>query len=239
MSKKYFLVFLLLVLMTSFVASDSDFYLGNFRKGTNISLINVCPNCTYTNLSTVLFPNSTFALLGEYSMTKNGTIYNYSFTSTNTIGRYVYVMHSDLNGVNTSSTAEFDITPSGESPTTATSFFYIGLLALLIIFFILILGYGFDTDNIIGKTFAIGFGYLSLMGILFIAWQMAESFIYNSPFLIEFLRIFFIVLTIGFFPLLILLFAYGIYMMTQIREIKDMQKRGLSMDEVNERRGRR
>lgn len=130
----------------------------------------------------------------------------------------------------------FLVNPSGESATTSTAFFYIGLLALLIIFLVLIIAYGFDTDNIVGKTFSIGFGYLILMGIVFVSWQMALSFIINSPFLVSFLRLSFVVLISGFFPLLIILFVYGVYMMIQIKEIRDMQKRGISIDEATERK---
>jgi uncharacterized BrkB/YihY/UPF0761 family membrane protein len=93
-----------------------------------------------------------------------------------------------------------------------------------------------NTDNVVGQTFSIGFGYLFLIALFFVAWQVALNFIYSSPFLIDFFRISFFVLMIGFFPLLIILFAYGSYMMLQLKEIKDMQERGISIDEINERK---
>lgn len=177
------------------------------NRGSNISSIST--NEYYINSNSTNFSQS-----GDYSVAV-------FCNTTNQVGGISYSL---------------SVNPSGEKPSTSTAFFYIGLLALLIIFLILIIAYGFDTDNIVGKTFSIGFGYLILTGIVFISWQMALSFIINSPFLVSMLRIFFIVLIAGFFPLLLILFAYGIYMMVQIKEIKEMQKRGISIEEASSRK---
>jgi len=127
------------------------------------------------------------------------------------------------------------ITPNGETPTEANAIFYIGLLLVLLIGFIIIAYFGVSTENIIVKTFSIGFGYLFLIAISFVAWNMAADFLTSSPFLTDFLYHLFIVLTVGFFPLLIILFAYGIYMMLTMKEIKDMIERGIPESEAAER----
>lgn len=211
--------------------------LGTFPQNSCIEIIQQSSNSSYSNLSTVTYPNGTFSLLGEYAMTQNGTIFNYTYCLTSAIGNYNYITHYDLNNTDTVSDQNtFSITPSGESPSIANAFLYVGLIFVILIFFIIILLYGLNTDNVVGQTFSIGFGYLLLIALFFIAWQVALNFIYSSPFLIDFLRIGFFVLIIGFFPLLIILFAYGTYMMLQLKEIRSMQERGISIDEINERK---
>jgi hypothetical protein len=223
-----------MILFTGFTGAID---LGTFPQDSCVQIVQSCANCTYSNLSTVTYPNGTFSLLGEYAMTNNGTIYNYSYCLTSATGSYNFITHFDENGVDkVSDRNSFSITPSGESPTIAGAVLYVGLLIVLLVFFILILFYGLNTDNVVGQTFSIGFRYLFLIALFFVAWQVALNFIYSSPFLIDFFRISFFVLMIGFFPLLIILFAYGSYMMLQLKEIKDMQERGISIDEINERK---
>jgi hypothetical protein len=164
-------------------------------------------------------------------MTDNGYYANYTLTPA-VNGEYNFYYSDGTN----SSSGSFLVTPSGESASIPSALFYVALLVILLTFFILILFYGLNTENIVGQTFSIGFGYLFLIGVFFIAWQMAFNFVSSSPFIIEFFRIGFIVLMIGFFPLLLILFAYGTYMALQIKEIQDMQERGISIDEINERK---
>lgn len=131
----------------------------------------------------------------------------------------------------------FGITPNGEVATSASAIFYIGLLGLLVIFFGLLVYFGVTTDHIWVKATSWGFGYLFLIGISFIAWRMSADFLTSSPFLIDFLRITFYVLMIGFFPFILVLFVYGVYMMLTIKEITDMIDKGIPEGEARERAG--
>lgn len=232
-----YVTFIILFMQIFFVTALD---LGTSAQGDCINLLASGTNITYGNISSITYPNGTYFLATDQYMTQltqeNKGLYNYTFCDTNQIGTWHYDTHTDPDGIDTPTTSSFSITPTGENPTIATAIFYIGLLVVLVIFFILILAYEIDADSIIGKTFSIGFGYLLIMAIFFIAWQMAAAFIYSSPFLLSFLRTGFIVLIAGFFPLILILFAYGIYMMLQIKEIKSMQERGISIDEINERK---
>lgn len=236
MNKRWIFIIFGLFLMVFLMGNVASKDLGTFPQNSCVQLTQSCANCTQGNVSSVTYPNGTFSLLGSYPMNLTAGVLNYSFCNTSAIGSYNYITSYDENGIIAIGEHLFSITPSGEDPTMATSIFYIGLIELLLVFFLAILIYGLNTENVIGKTFSIGFGYLVLMALFFVAWQMGVNFIYSSPFLIEFLRIGFLVLVIGFFPLLIILFAYGSYMMLQIKEIQDMQKRGISIDEINERK---
>ena len=52
--------------------------LGIFKAGDNVSLIQLCDDCTYNNITSIIYPNGTIAL-GEAEMTKDGTQYNYTY----------------------------------------------------------------------------------------------------------------------------------------------------------------
>ena len=78
-----------------------------------------------------------------------------------------------------------------------------------------------------------------MVAISFISWNMSANFMTTAPFMIEFLRIVFIVLTVAIFPVLIGLFVYGIWMMMRIDEMKKLQEQGYSDTEAAEKVSRR
>ena len=80
------------VLLLSFTSAIT------YKQGQSVQLTTVCDNCTYVNLTSVSYGGE-YLLLGQYSMTKNDTNYNYTFTNTGGIGEYSYVTCGDLNGI--------------------------------------------------------------------------------------------------------------------------------------------
>lgn len=129
----------------------------------------------------------------------------------------------------------FYVNNSGEITQTSHSIFYIGVLIILVFFFAFLTYFGVNTDSLWVKAFSIGFGYLLLIAISFISWQMASNFMVSATFTIYFLKIIFLVLIIGFFPFIIALFAYGVYMAVTISEIKKMVESGIPESEAAER----
>jgi len=105
-----------------------------------------------------------------------------------------YTLHTFCNNsqVGGFASTPFEITPNGESPQTGVAIFYIGFLALLIFGLIFITYFGVVSDQLFIKATSWGGGYLLLMAISFIAWQMASDFLISSPFLVQFLRILFL-----------------------------------------------
>lgn len=175
-----------------------------YQQGQSIQLTAVCDNCTFVNLTSVTFPNGSFALLGQFSMTKNGTNYNFTFSNTNTLGTYKYVTCGDLNGVLTCEdtiSREFIITPSGTLFTNALSiplFLPMVLMMLIALFFFFLTHYiGKDeykfTFLILGGIFlifAISFGIIASREVLY-GFPLLYGFV-NS-----FYRIFVISLRVG------------------------------------------
>lgn len=77
-------------------------------------LTQTCDNCTFVNITKVvrLGKNSIIFNIDDV-MTKDGTFYNYSFCNTSIIGNYLYSTVGDLDGIDTVSNVNFEITSFG------------------------------------------------------------------------------------------------------------------------------
>jgi hypothetical protein len=125
-------MFLISLFLISLVSADCS--IPSSKLGDTIELTQTCANCSYVNLTKVVYPNQTIDLLGQYSMQENGTNYNYSYI-TNTVGNYYYTTQGDLNGITTTQTCSFVVTSSGKEINSGNS-----LMIFLGTGFFLILG---------------------------------------------------------------------------------------------------
>jgi len=164
------------------------------------------------------------------------------------IGDYYYNIYCECDDC--SIIADFDdlggfaeehlmVTPNGEEGSTSKAVFYVGILFILLILFIASIYGAAVSEQLWTKTGLGGMAYLLMVAITFIAWSMSANFMTTAPFMIEFLRIMFIVLTVAIFPVLIGLFVYGFWMMMRIDEIKKLQEQGYSDTEAVEKVSRR
>jgi hypothetical protein len=133
----------------------------------------------------------------------------------------------------------FSITPNGQEASVGSAVFYVGLIFILIIFLIGCVYVFMSSDNLLAKVGMFGLGYLLLIAITFIGWNMAEDFVSSSPFLIDMLRILFWVLISGALPLLLGAFAWYTIMLFKIKEIERLMTKGMSYDEAERRQGRK
>lgn len=114
----YVLILALVLVSLGSVSAESNpcgndgSFLGTFKQGTTINLVQTCDTCTYVNLSSITYPDSTKQSLNSV-MTKSGTDYNYTFNSTASIGCYSYSVYGDKGGTLTGEVINFQITPSG------------------------------------------------------------------------------------------------------------------------------
>ncbi len=131
--KKILLIIIMSIFLVSFISAIS---IGPVKSGDSIELTQLCSNCTYVNLTQVLYPNNTYALLGEFSMTQNGTNFNYTFSDTNTLGNYIYSTCGDLNQIITCQSVNFEITQTGFTLETSESNLYIVILISTFILFL-------------------------------------------------------------------------------------------------------
>jgi len=133
----------------------------------------------------------------------------------------------------------YDVTPNGQQATIGTSIFYVGLLLILVIFLIGTVVIFMETSNLLAKVGMFGLGYLLLIAITFISWNMAGDFLTSSPFLISMLRILFFVLIIGLFPLVLGGFVWYFLMLFKIKEIDRLMTKGFSFEDAERRTGRK
>lgn len=137
MNKNKLIVFVFaIMLLTSFVSAQNTESLGTHKQGEIVEIPQTCSNCTFVNLQSVTFPNSTIQILNA-SMTKNGFSYNYSFSDTTILGFYIITTCGDVDGTPTCVNFDFSITPNGEDLTIESSIIQVVLLVSVFVFFIL------------------------------------------------------------------------------------------------------
>lgn len=107
--------------------------IGPFEKGIDINLPQTCDDCTYNNITSILYPNSSIAI-SNVQMTQDGTFFNYTLDSnyTNDLGTYLVNGVGDLNGVDTIWFYDFVVTTTGKEVTTGNAI--ISFLATLLFF---------------------------------------------------------------------------------------------------------
>ena len=104
--------------------------LGIFRTESVVTLIQSCSNCTYNNISSVVYPNSTQAI-GQIAMTQLGTLYSFNYNKTDALGTYIVNGFGDLDGIKTSWAYTFDITNTGTEASVAQAIIYFIAILLL------------------------------------------------------------------------------------------------------------
>lgn len=168
----------------------------------------------------------------DFAMTVNGTNFNKA-------GIYAYVIQCNSTNEIGFYRGQFQVTPNGEVADEGTAIFYVGLLAVLLFFLALTIFSFAEFDNLLNRVGMIGIGYLLIMAITFIGWNMAQDFLTSSPFLIDMLRILFFVFIIGFFPLVIGGFIWYFLQLWQIKEIQNLMNKGMGEDDAYRRVKRR
>lgn len=121
--------FLMAILPMTSAAIES---LGTFEHNECINLIQTCSDCTYNNITSVIYPDSTQAL-GQVIMTQTGTVYNYSFCNTTILGTYLVNGIGDSSG-DTDWNYDFEVTPTGETANEYPTILYLLILCAIIMF---------------------------------------------------------------------------------------------------------
>lgn len=181
--KNLFLLLILFIFSFSFVHAGEldEIFLDTFKQNQCVNLLQTCDNCSYVNLTFVQYPNSNYSLLGEYSMTKNGTTYTYNYCQTSELGDYKYGTKGDLDGIITTQPIRFTITTTGNSKiNTIPIYLLIGGYILLVLGVYkreYIIGFSSGTLLIFGGVYLLIYG-LGLFNNLY-----TQSLAYISLFL--------------------------------------------------------
>ncbi len=99
---------------------------GPFEQNQEVLLTQTCGTCTYNNITSITYPNSTEAIT-NVAMSKAGTKYTHLFAAsfTNPLGEYNVNGEGDPNGVVQIWSFTFKITPNGKIIETPESLLYI------------------------------------------------------------------------------------------------------------------
>lgn len=155
-------VLMLMLFLTSIVgAAITQESFGTFKNGECINLIQTCPDCSYVNITSVLYPNFSLAM-EESAMIKLGTTYSKAFCNTSVDGDYIVNGVGDLGGVDTIWVYTFKITPSGNSLSTSSSIVQGIMLFIMFGATLMFLFFGTITEVAGVKLFFNILGYISM-----------------------------------------------------------------------------
>jgi len=241
-TNKILLALFISIFLISFISAEQQ-SLGTFNLNERINVIQICSNCSYVNISSILYPNSSQAL-GESGMTKLGTKYSLFYENTSTFGTYIVNGHGDIDGTDTVWSYTFFIAPQYQI-TTAVSLFYVGVLGVLCFLFVLsILFIGIlpsqdpigNDGNIMSinnlkylKYPIAGLAWGILVIISFVIFNFAEGYI-NEALLVSTFRMIFQFLMISAMIGVPVIFFFMVTKFMQDQVIKRMIERNIFTD---------
>jgi hypothetical protein len=155
------------------------------------------------------------------------------------LGSYAYGIKCVSDNFGGSIASTIEVTPTGLTIRDGTSSIYISLLFVFIFFLAMSIFSFVRFDNLLNRVGMVGFSYLLLIAISFIAWNMANDFLISNIFIAVFFKWMFIFLIIGAFPMLIGAFAWYVIMIFKIKEIENLMEKGIPEQEAYGRVKRR
>ena len=213
--------------------------LGTFKQNENITIVQVCEDATYINITSISYPNSSIAVL-NVAMINDGEHFYYYFSDTEDFGRY------DVRGVSDGCTQTFvtyfKINYSGKELSSSQSTIYIGLLGILIfVLFASFFSMGFlpasNTKDEEGRILQVSylkylrlplwlFCYFLFTAIIYLSSNLAFVFLEEQLFANFLLTIFKILL--GIAPVIIVILVISFFVkFFHDKEFQNLLNRGL------------
>jgi len=138
MKLKILLLIVALLLIPYISAVDSVVQeVGPYKQYECVRLPQICSNCSYINITSILYPDSSLAS-GEQVMIKDGTDYSYTFCNTSDSGVYIVNGKGDLDGEETIWNYKLLINPYGKEDKPVWNnpvLIILGILSLIFLFF--------------------------------------------------------------------------------------------------------
>ena len=125
---KIYLTLILGMFMISLGSAISE--LQPVAPGECIDLFQYCDDCTYVNLTAIIYPESPADTSLNEEMTKTNQNFNYTFCNTTELGKHSYIVCGDKFGSYKCEEINFEVTPSGKSGAANTVFFVLVLILL-------------------------------------------------------------------------------------------------------------
>lgn len=190
----YGLIFLLILIVGTYLVKATTVQsLGTFQRNSCVDLKQTCANCTYVNITSILFPNSTEALGASTAMQQQGTVYNYTFCQTSSNGQYIYWVTGNPDGTPVVAGVTFEITPTGTVLDTSQGIIYIAIMVILMFLFVVCVWGAIKLpwknernayDEVIKVTWrkylkmlSACFAYVLLVWIVFFAWNIIYAYL--------------------------------------------------------------
>ncbi len=135
--KKLLTILLLGIFLISFTSSLECWSIA--KQNTEIQLIQKCPSCSYTNLTSISYPNGTVFL--NEAMQKNDITFNFTLPDSSQEGRVSYGVIGDKNGISPpqEETLCIEITRTGDFINISESIIYIIILISVAFLFVVFL----------------------------------------------------------------------------------------------------
>lgn len=160
--KLFILMLFLITISLNFVSAETQ-TLGTFKLNDCVELKQTCANCTYVNVSSVVYPNSTIALMDFALIKRSSTEFNETYCNTSVLGQYIVNGYADPDGVGTLFAYDFFITPTGEDTMGLVSLgFIIGAIVIAGLLFLASTFFAKEQVGIKTLLMIFGFGFLIL-----------------------------------------------------------------------------
>jgi hypothetical protein len=216
--------------------------LGVFKIGDCVRLVQSCANCTYNEITSIQYPNSTLLSLNVL-MNKNGTFYDYTFCEVNANGNYIVNGIGNPDGIDTIWAYNFEVTPSGLVSTNGEAIVYVILIIVVLIFFIFTMigavridgEHSYDVGGKLlelkyGKYLKMGLFFLSILFLwflFFLGWQVSSK-VLMFDFMNTIFRTLFMILTYLIAPVFLAFTILAVVQWTLDLKLWKMTKRGLN-----------
>ncbi len=131
-NKTLILLFGIMLLSLTFVNAEVP-TLDDVKPFACASLSQKYGNSTYSNVTTIRYPNDTTQTV-NWIMTGGNGIWDYEFCDTEQMGTYEYCTRTDVDGIDTDVCVNFEVTPGGFRDTLGFYFLILILSAGVIVF---------------------------------------------------------------------------------------------------------
>jgi len=206
--KKILMVLLMGMLLLSFANAEQD-NLGTYTQGENVELLQICGTCTYNNITSIIYPNSSHVAIDD-AMTKRGMEYTYTLTQTSQVGTYSVNGFGDLDGTATAWAYEFEVTENGLKAPTENIIIFFSIL-FFIVFALLIYGLYNNIETLANTDTNLRDILISVISYFaFLSYYYFASIYYPKEFIMGILNTFLYVggFTHLFLPIIALIFTW-------------------------------
>lgn len=147
------------------------------KKGYCVIIPQTCSNCTYVNITSIKYPNSTESII-NVAMTQTAKVkFNYTFCGTEQLGDYIVTTCGNPDSTFTCVDYDFEVSPTGFSISDGQSTTSLGLIFAIIIIagLFMFFGYKMSENN---KTFPFGL-FMLLVSFILVIYSFHLGYLYS------------------------------------------------------------